>query len=196
MPKRKQRTNRDSGSKPRKSSRAAKAADVSDVARDATSKQLPPAAATLSALALRSLEYRELASPHGFKKSVDGTPGDVDVDISGEISFFPNQLAELGIACKFNPSPQPIEIKLAMSALFRFSEGMTQEQVVVWLNATGLLILYPYVREVVSSVSLRGAFGTVLLAPIPITRIREMLRFDAAIAAKPITPSAEPTESK
>ena len=97
--------------------------------------------------------------------------------MNGEISFFADDVAELMLEVKMSPDPgmKPIQLSLKMSALVRFTTPVTTQQMVAWLDGTGPLILFPYVRELVHNVTGRGAFGGIIMTPIPIDQLRGMM---------------------
>ena len=123
----------------------------------------------LQAVILRELAYRELAVRPGTQIPAPA-PGEQipsQMAFTGQVGLAPEGVAQLTLRLELRPSRElrPIEIDVTLSAQFRRPPEASPRAFLEFLSKSGGVILYPYFREIVSSVSARGAFGAILLNP-------------------------------
>jgi preprotein translocase subunit SecB len=130
----------------------------------ATAKQL---GVTLDRISLRRLSYNELSGASLFPESSSKGPTEVTVNLEGRVNVFPQGVElYLELVARPDPAKKPIEISAGMSAFFKRLEGVSDDDLLKFAQGAGLRIIFPYLREVVSSVTGRGLYGTFLLNPL------------------------------
>lgn len=113
-----------------------------------------------------------LALPAGTQANV----GEVTLEIS--IGMAPDTNAGfIRIAVATQPSLNPLySFRVAMIALVSAIEGVAGNMSVrTYLERAGVLLLFPFVREAVASLTIRGRFGPIWLQPINPQSIAEEL---------------------
>jgi preprotein translocase subunit SecB len=122
----------------------------------------------LQAVALRGVSYREV---EGLEVSPSEQPPAIAMETSINVilNILEDRLVELRMNYVVRPDKRyrPVEIEVQMSALFIREEGLPLRAALEFANRSGGLILYPYIREMISSVTSRGIFQPILLGLIP-----------------------------
>lgn len=122
----------------------------------------------LQGVAMRHLLYEELR-PHEAPVPDESTaPVNSQVSYAANIQLFDNRMGELSITLTMEPDParRPIRVRATMSALFGRGSDVSARQLAEFMNTSGAVILFPYLREVVSSVTGRGVYPPMHLNPI------------------------------
>lgn len=143
------------------------------------SAQLPPASSApvagveLKAIALRHLEYREIPRSEVFATSQPHPKINIKIDANATINVYEGKLAEFIFDVTVAPDPafRPVVIR-AKIALVVYAPALNETDLQVWLQQVGGFIVYPYIREIVSDVTTRGVYGTLLLDPMPVSSLR------------------------
>lgn len=147
---------------------------------------------TIQAIALRKLNYRELPPPSGTTiPSVVPTSINLAVEMTGTINVYEDNLGELLVDCTVRPdlSVRPLEISATISALFRKDPQVPNEQMLTFLNTSASRLLFPYVRETISSVTGRGVFGPIFINPLLIGSLLSDEKLQELIVAQPDRPT-------
>ena len=125
----------------------------------------------LRGVALRQISYDELVSPAEL-----GLSGPVPMDpsqlgITGTLNLFQEHGAEVlleGTLVARVQGRDLYRIRATVAGLFVAQESVSPRQLAQFAADTGLRLLFPYFREIVSSISGRGVFGQLLLDPVSI----------------------------
>jgi len=143
----------------------------------------------LAQVFLESAEFSHradaLALPTGTRPNV----GDVDVQITIGISQDESS-GFIRLAVATNSEQRPIySLRLSMVALVTRQLGKENMSPREYLQRAGLSLLFPFVREAVGNLTMRGRFGPVWLNPINTKLISDQL------AMQPVQPvGAQPFE--
>ena len=126
----------------------------------------------IDAIALRSLKYEEL--PTSEPLSVTGTQSQrlsLSLSMAGEIKVAGQAVGgprvELVLRTQIVPDKtvRPVNIEVELSALFSADEGVAFESLLKFVNSVGVRIMFPYLREVVTTITARGIYGPIFLDP-------------------------------
>lgn len=134
---------------------------------------LEPAAFTLQSLVLRELKYRELEEPTPENivraQSIEGTHP-IEISIQGQLRRRSNGVAEtqLSVVVDGSKAGKPVEMTVVMTAQFRARVEVDADTIKRFLATSAPMIMFPYIRELVASVTNRGIFGMIQLDPIRI----------------------------
>ncbi len=126
----------------------------------------------LDALVLRGVSYRELPDSGAVQPLAPGERVELDIKLEGKVTVF-TQGVELYVTMNVTPKPAhaPVEIEVVYSALFRRPEGISQDNFLKWARGPAVRIVFPYLRETVANLAMRGRFGPLLLDPVVIGEI-------------------------
>lgn len=152
---------------------------MSRKAKTSHSAQVPPplprtdinVGIKIDAVVVRELVYKELPVSPGFRPGATDTSLDLNIAVAGTINIFENSKAELLLEVAILPDPalKPIDVKVRMSVLFSYDPATGgPADIQTWINRVGVIVLFPYIREVISNVTARGVYGQVLLDPIAV----------------------------
>lgn len=143
-------------------------------AREPKTGELSATSVTLRGVVLRKLSYAELQpSAPSFADPGAADANGVDIAINGRLTILPDTttgrpIVELQCAATVRPAPtaKPVEIDLTMAALFSANQDVTTRQLLGYVSQNGGRLMFPYIREMVSSVSGRGIFGPIFMDPV------------------------------
>jgi hypothetical protein len=148
----------------------------------------------LLAVAVRELIYREIPIPGGQQllPVSPGSPLAVQTNFQGQIGLGEGGAAELTLRLElvFDHRQRPIELQAGITAQFRRPPQMSLRDFVKWLSDAGGRFLYPYFRELVSSVTARGVYGTVLLNPALLNPLLTPEELEQLLAGQSMTESS------
>jgi preprotein translocase subunit SecB len=65
-----------------------------------------------------------------------------------------------------NPKEKPIKLLVVVSAVFKLAPAINDDQLAEFLRTRSQHIIFPYLREVVSSITGRGVAGALYINPI------------------------------
>jgi preprotein translocase subunit SecB len=130
---------------------------------------------SLKAVGLRGLSYEEI----DFTMASEADAGSARVDqrlpasITGSLSILNARQTdapriELTITMELEASgaERPVEVRVTVAGLFHADETVSMSTALAHVNTQGPRMLFPYLREIVTSVTQRGIFGAVYLEPI------------------------------
>lgn len=146
--------------------KAPKTTSVDSVAGTAPGFAGPLVGIRLLAVSLRRLVYEEVESPD-ISEPVGGGTFPISVKLAGQFNMADDNLAEALMLLSLVPDPRDraLKIEATMSALFQHEEDVPQENVAVFLNHNAGRLLFPYMRELVTSITSRGIFESIHLEP-------------------------------
>lgn len=138
----------------------------------------------ISSIALRELTYRELEF-EAEKLRVTEPRMNIGLQMQGQIRFLDAHHAELLLKISAKPDPviKPIELFVAMSGVFERMPPLGPRAFAAFVSSSGPRILFPYLREAISTISNRGLFGAVHLDPVSVNP----LLTDEQLAKIPLT---------
>ena len=147
---------------------------------------LGPGQITLGALALRELFYRELplGPGHQIPVAIPGAQLPIETTFTGQLGLAPGALvAELTLrgTVAFEKNVRPIQLEAVLTAQFHRAPELPLRAFLEFLSRSGGMMLFPYFRELVSSVTSRGVFGTFLLNPTAIGPILSLEQVDQIV---------------
>ena len=118
-------------------------------------------------IALRSLEYKELAPNRPARILAANQQVKVSLAVRAELRLAVEG-AEVLLEVVVNPDSEfiPTEVRASLSAYFSREPTVSDEQLKQFAAGPALRILYPYIRELVSSITARGLYSQVWLDPI------------------------------
>jgi preprotein translocase subunit SecB len=124
----------------------------------------------ITTISLRELQYREVQVDRSKLRLTDPRMS-VDLDMQGQIRFIDAHHAELRIRAAVKPDAfvTPIEVFVAMSAVFERQPTIGPRAFAQFVNDAGPRILFPYIREAISTITNRGVFGALHLDPVAIS---------------------------
>lgn len=127
----------------------------------------PPLNIAIDRLVCRTASYREVEVQQRPTPPEQGAQLAIELKFDVRVSLF-DQAAELymGVEVRPDPSHVPIEIQVGYSLFFRRPPELTEDAIKRFASTSGLIIIYPYVRQMVSDLSARGLFGPVWLDPL------------------------------
>lgn len=130
-----------------------------------------PSGVTIEGIALRDLRYIEDAGPNSDETFDELWPEPGLITFSGSIIVVSHVNAEfsMNIRARLTVGDAVFGIEAAFSAMFSRSEIIEAGAFVSFINRQGAPLLFPYFRELVSSVSARSIYTPVNLAPLIIT---------------------------
>lgn len=139
---------------------------------------IAPSGIAITGISLRELHYEEL-DPHADGDAALPT-GQTVFNIFTAVDVKPPDLFQVSLKLnvRTNQKEKPINLTLVVSAVFKRAPGVTKEQLAEFLRTRSQHVLFPYVREVVSSITGRGITGALYLNPIvlePFMTQEEML---------------------
>lgn len=144
---------------------------------------LLPTGLQIVAVSLRQLEYEEVP-----RAGEEDTPEGQDFyEINGAIDIRPPDLVQVAVKFKLKPNVKhrPIKLSCVMSATFRRGQDIDMDAMAEFIRVRSHLILFPYVRELVSSVTGRGVYGGLYLNPVvlpPMMEAEEMKEYMAGLS--------------
>jgi preprotein translocase subunit SecB len=129
----------------------------------------------LNTVALRSLAYREVGPQPRLRPDQQPQRINLDLELTGELRLH-NQpdgrppAVELSLKAVARPDVaiKPIEVEVQLSAVFTRVDPTSFDDLLRFTNAAGARLLFPYLREIVSSVTSRGLYGPVLIDPVTV----------------------------
>jgi len=140
------------------------ASSPSDVA------ETPAGPITLTRVILREVHYEELETSTVPSPLPPGQRMAVSTDVGAQLRIFADGM-EMFVHAEIAPDPkyQPFVIRASISGLFGRNSQTSDEELLEFGTHAGIRILFPYIREIVSNVSSRGAFGPLWIDPINMT---------------------------
>jgi preprotein translocase subunit SecB len=130
----------------------------------------------LLGVALRSVSYRELEGHAVDPQKAQSAPiFDIAFVLNANVSFPSPRRAQLTLSANVRPDPsvRPVEIDVSMSTALERDEGVSARDFLEFLSNTGGVILFPYIRHVVASLTVHGVYGHVLLNPMRVGPLLE-----------------------
>lgn len=127
----------------------------------------------LDRIALREASYEEMEAQAPPTPISPGQPMSMRVNVQGGVGTR-GELLELKLDLTIEPDPAhiPIKVRVVYSAFYNRSPKVSDEDAIGFLHGAGVRILFPYIREAVSSLTSRGIFGPVWLDPMDIQIIQ------------------------
>lgn len=132
-------------------------------------------------IALRSLEYKELTPNRPARILAPNQQVKVALAVRAELRLA-IEGAEVSLEVVVNPDPEfiPTEVRASLSAYFSREATVSDEHLKQFAAGPALRILYPYIRELVSSITARGIYSQVWLDPM-----QAQMLFNDADGVKP-----------
>jgi hypothetical protein len=142
---------------------------------------LVPTGLQIVAVTLRELHYNEVGSVDPGKASPEGQDR---YEIHGAIDIRPPDLIQVAMkfALKPNHKTRPIHLSCVLSATFRRGKDLDMDAVAEFIRVRSHLILFPYMRELVSNVTGRGVYGALYLHPVVLPPMLERDEMKAYVA--------------
>jgi preprotein translocase subunit SecB len=143
---------------------------------------LLPSGVAITSISLRELQYEEVDTEAG----PDTPPvGQTLFDMFTAIDVRPPDFVQvtLKVNVRTNPKEKPIKLLVVVSGVFRRAPSVTIEQFAEFLRSRSQHILFPYVREVVSSITVRGVTGALYINPVVLEPFMTLEEMKAQIAA-------------
>jgi preprotein translocase subunit SecB len=124
---------------------------------------------SLDRIALRSLSYTEVTTEQPVVPLPLGERMNVGLHVEMGVQILADGF-ELYLVVHATPDPRhlPFTIKAGISAFFTPRAEVEQQDILDFVSGAGVRILFPYVREVISTTSARGVFGPLWLDPLAI----------------------------
>ncbi len=121
----------------------------------------------LERVALRELSYREIPGVTPAPVPNELVQMNIALRINAAVMLLPEG-CELRLDAEVVPDStyQPIEMHIAVSGYFRRVGEISDEALLEFLKGPGVRIVFPYLRELVSSTTGRGIFPAVWIDPI------------------------------
>jgi preprotein translocase subunit SecB len=130
-------------------------------------KPVAPMPLALERVALRELSYREIPGMTATPVPGELVQMNIALKINAQVMLLPEG-CELRLNAEVVPDPtyQPIEMQVTVSGYFRRVSEIRDEELLEFLRGPGVRIVFPYLRELVSSTTGRGIFPAVWIDPI------------------------------
>jgi preprotein translocase subunit SecB len=127
---------------------------------------LLPSGIAITGISLRELHYEEV-EPHAQDERAPPI-GQTLFDIFTAVDVKPPDLVQvsLKVNVRTNPKEKPIKLRVIVSAVFKRAAGITNAQLAEFLRTRSQHVIFPYVREVVSSITGRGVTGALYINPV------------------------------
>lgn len=142
-------------------------------------------------IGLRELVLKELFDPSTAKtRASGGLIPRVQMSLASSLDFPERSIATLTLAVSVkDAAPDPLaEVTLKVTGIFKYEEGVSRREVGSYLSRMGGGILFPYVREVVHSVSARTLYQPMLLQP---TVVSPLFSEEQIASIEEVPPSSE-----
>lgn len=123
----------------------------------------------IAGIALRHLEFKEsLLAGVNYNTASSAERVEIDLEAKGHVKLFGGGVVELVLDVTVKPDARlkPYEVRVSIGVQFKRQAHVNDQQVMHFVNTMGPIILYPYVREMVSNVTTRSAFGALHLDPL------------------------------
>lgn len=123
----------------------------------------------LAGIVLRSLSYRELEGTVVDPKAIQSaTNFNVEMSVNGNFAAADPTAVQLTLSVTIRPDPavRPMEIDVVMSAGFVRDDSVSIRDFIAFISNSGGVIIFPYVRELVASITMRSPYGHVVLNPM------------------------------
>lgn len=115
-----------------------------------------------------------------------------DFELSWDWAIGGENVFEVLLAVRVLPSKKRAEeLKVAVVGRFEGTGTVAGVTFQSFVHVSAPAILFPYVREIVSSLSSRGPFGAMYLPPTNVQMLVEELDFSAATGTKSLSQHAE-----
>ena len=115
---------------------------------------------------LESAEFSHRADALGLPPTTPAIIGGVNVEVATDVAPDENS-GFIRLAVSTDPEARPIySVRLSMVAFAARQPGLEHMTVKEYLNRYGVVLLYPFLREAMASLTMRGRFGPVWLNPI------------------------------
>lgn len=133
----------------------------------AASKVLP-SGVDITSIAVRGLRYYEDAGPQSKTKFDDKWPEPGSLNFVGKLKLISETNVEFSIwvRARLQSGEAVFGVYLGLSAIFSRQSIIEARPFIGFINRQGAPILYPYVREIVTSVSARTIYEPVVLPPL------------------------------
>lgn len=130
---------------------------------------ISPIPLILDRIALRAVTYEEKEITEPPAPLPPGRKMEMKIDFQGAVGARDN-LLELQLRLRVEPDPRymPMVVSVIYSAYFVREAGIDDAGAHTFLHTAGVRILFPYIREAVSSVTGKGLFGALFLDPVDI----------------------------
>lgn len=136
-----------------------------------------PSGIAITSIALRELHYEEVDPG---KATLDAPAvGQTLFDIFTAVDVRPPDLVQISLKVnvRTNPKEKPIKLLVVVSGVFKRAPEVSDDQLAEFLRTRSQHILFPYVREAVSSTTGRGVTGALYINPVvlgPFMTLEEM----------------------
>ena len=140
-----------------------------------------PAGIAITSISLRQLHYEEV----GEVEQPNSPPvGQTLFDMFTSIDVRPPDFVQvsLKVTVRTNPKERPITLVVVVSAVFIRAPSVTIDQFAEFLRTRSQQVIFPYVREVVSSVTARGLTGALYINPVVLEPFMTLEEMKAQIA--------------
>jgi preprotein translocase subunit SecB len=144
---------------------------------------------------LESVEFSHCADALSLPPTTPAVVGDVNVEVTTDVTRDENA-GFIRLAVSTDPASKPVySVRLSMVAFVARQPGPEHMTVNEYLNRYGVVLLYPFLREAMASLTMRGRFGPVWLDPInPQVITRALQEGDGVETASSSTP-AQPSSA-
>jgi preprotein translocase subunit SecB len=133
----------------------------------AASKVLP-SGVEIASIAVRGLRYYEDAGPNSKTKLDEKWPEAGGLNFIGKLRLISAESAEFSIwvRARLESGDSIFGVYVGLSAMFSRQAIIEARPFISFINRQGAPILYPYVREIITSVSARTIYGPIVLPPL------------------------------
>ena len=145
---------------------------------------MQPSGVEIEGIALRDLRYFEDAGVDSEEIFDDAWPEPGQLNFTGLINLISHTNVEFSmfVRARLTVDDAVFGLMASFSAMFSRSKIIEARPFLQFINRQGAPLLFPYVREVVSSVSARSVYRPVNLAPLIIAPLIDEETLDAHIS--------------
>lgn len=131
--------------------------------------EIKPLPLALDRIALRAATYEEKETTEPPLPLPPGHKMEMRVDFQGAVGSR-ESLLELQLKLRVEPDAKymPFVVSVVYSAYFVRDASMDDDAALAFLHSAGVRILFPYIRETISSLTSKGLFGVLFLDPMDI----------------------------
>ncbi len=146
-------------------------------AKGREAEAMPATGVAFIGTATRLVSFSELeVDPATIRPQVPGQRKNVQLQLAVTVAHQEvnsARVAEVTLDVTLTPDPthQPYRIQVVMSGVFRSPENAAQADFEVFCKQAAPVIIWPYIRALVSSLTLDARFGVVRLDPVNLTSV-------------------------
>lgn len=143
-----------------------------------------PSGVEITSIAVRGLRYYENAGPNSKTKFDEAWPEPGSLNFVGKLRIHSAETVEFSmwVRARLESGGAVFGIYIALSAMFSRESIIEARPFMTFINRQGAPILYPYVREIVTSLSAKSIYEPVVLPPLIIAPLVDDEIVDSFIA--------------